>query len=402
MGSECVRSYGGTSYDTPNLDELARSGVRFEHYYTPPLCTPSRVQLMTGQYGFRNYTAFGILEPRERTFGHLMKAAGYRTCIAGKWQFYGYDLPESPYASWRGKGTPPTACGFDEYALWHAWHTEDKGSRYGDPAYDENGQLRTDTKGLYGDDLFSDFILRFIERHRNDPFFAYYPMALTHGPFDPPPIIRSFQTDRFGDKPEYFPAMVAYMDRTVGKMLRRLDDLGLRENTLVLFTTDNGTDRRITSRMGERVVPGGKGDMSDAGTRVPFIASWKGRVQGGRVTEELADASDVLPTLMELTGASWPLTDGRSLLPELFERPGPRREWALCHFQSGPNKVEYPTRRFVRDRRFKLYDDGTFVDVSSRFEERPAKEDGTRKRMQAVIDHLHPGSTPLLGLYPRA
>ena len=151
LGYECLGCYGGTSYKTPRLDELARTGIRFDHAYSQPLCTPTRLQLMTGQYNFRNWQAFGVLPPDETTFGHMMRAAGYKTCIAGKWQLYSYNPPDFE-PEWRGKGMRAEDAGFDEYFLWHAEHTEDKGSRYADPKILDNGEYLQDTAGKYGPD----------------------------------------------------------------------------------------------------------------------------------------------------------------------------------------------------------------------------------------------------------
>ena len=142
LGYETLGCYGGTSYKTPHLDALAKEGVRFTQAYAQPLCTPTPVQLMTGQYNHRNWRAFGILGPEEKTFGHMMRAAGYKTCISGKWQLYSYNPPDFE-PEWRGKGMLAENAGFDEYFLWHAGHTEDKGSRYADPVVLDNGTLRS-------------------------------------------------------------------------------------------------------------------------------------------------------------------------------------------------------------------------------------------------------------------
>jgi len=129
LGFETLGCYGGKSYQTPALDQLAKEGVRFNYAFSQPLCTPTRMQLMTGKSNFRNWRAFGIMDPKERTFGHLFKENGYRTAIAGKWQFWSYNPPDFE-PEWRGKGKRIEDTGFEEYSVWHAAHTEDKGSRY--------------------------------------------------------------------------------------------------------------------------------------------------------------------------------------------------------------------------------------------------------------------------------
>ncbi len=152
VGIEGFGCYGGVSYKTPHLDLLAAHGVRFTRAYSQPLCTPTRVQLMTGKYNHRNWRAFGILDPNERTFGHALSEAGYATAIFGKWQLYSYDPPDFPgAASRRGTGLHPKDAGFGEYALYHALHTEDKGSRYANPTMLEGtaGAGRT-TQDVHG------------------------------------------------------------------------------------------------------------------------------------------------------------------------------------------------------------------------------------------------------------
>ena len=153
-----------------------------------PLCTPTRLSLMTGKYNFRNYIGFGLIKPDEVTFGHLFSDAGYNTCISGKWQLYSYNPPdEAP--EMRSKGQRIEDAGFDEFCVWHAHHTEEKGSRYKNPIIYENGEYRSDTEGKYGEDIFCDYIIDYIERKKDDerPFFVYWPMAATHKPHEPTP-----------------------------------------------------------------------------------------------------------------------------------------------------------------------------------------------------------------------
>lgn len=399
LGYECLGCYGSTSYKTPVLDELARTGIQFNHCYAQPLCTPTRIQMMTGKYNFRNYKVFGILDPKEKTFSHVMKKAGYATCIAGKWQLYSYDPPTMP--EWRGKGTHPKDAGFDEYCLWHAEHTEEKESRYADPKILENGKYREDLKGKYGPDIFCDYIINFIERNKTKPFFVYYPMALTHGPFNPTPDSKDWKEgDRLKYDVKYYPDMVAYMDKVIGRLMRKLDEPGLRENTLILFTSDNGTDPRIQSRIGDHTIQGGKGLTTDAGTHVPLIVNWKGVIPAGRVCDDLIDSTDFLPTIAEVGGASLSemgIIDGRSFLPQIRGENGNPREWILCHFDPRSNEAkQYTLKRFARDKRYKLYDDGKFFDISKDvLEEKPVKigegneeVENVRKRLQAVLDSM--------------
>lgn len=403
LGYEALGCYGGASYQTSNLDRLASTGVRFTHAYSLPLCTPTRTQLLTGKYTFRNWRAFGVLDPAERTLGHWMQQAGYRTAIAGKWQLFSYNPPEYE-PEWRGKGMLPEQSGFDEFSLWHAHHTETKGSRYADPVIYENGRYRDDTRGKYGPDLFCDFLCRFLERNARRPFFALYSMVLTHGPFEPTPSSPEWRTgDRFAANPRFFTDMVRYMDLEIGRLVECLEALGLRERTLILFTSDNGSPREITSQLGARSIRGGKGLPTDAGTRVPLIANWKGTASEGRVLDDLIDSTDFLPTLFEAAGAGLPLgvtLDGRSFLPRLLGERGNPREWLFFHHDPRPgwDKERYRLERWARDRRFKLYEDGRFYDVErDPDEQRPLGPENlapaarqARERLAQVLASLRP------------
>ena len=344
LGYECIGANGETEYATPELDKLAASGMRFEHCYSQPLCTPSRVKIMTGISNARNYITFGILDPEATTFGNLLKAAGYATGIAGKWQL----------------GREPAMLeqfGFDEYCL---WQLEKKGSRYNDLG---SLQLHTgeELSGGYGPERLNGFVLDFIERHQDGPFFLYYPMLLPHAPFEPTPDSRT----RDGSAHENFADMVAYMDKMVGRVVAQLEALGLRENTLILFTGDNGTHKSLSTRFNGQPYRGGKGTMPNAGTHVPLIVNWPGTVPNGVVSQDLVEFSDFLPTFVEAAGAGIPedlALDGRSFLAQLKGEPGPSREWAHVWYSSEGNE---PSEEWVRNQRHKLYRSGKFYDVQN-------------------------------------
>ena len=400
LGYECLGSYGGESYRTPRLDALADTGVRFSHAYALPLCTPTRMQLMTGKYNFRNWRAFGIMDPDETTFGRHLGAAGYRTCISGKWQLYSYNRPDYE-PEWRGKGMRPEQSGFDDYCLWHTEHTEDKGSRYADPVVQQNGAYLEDTEGKYGPDIFTDYIVDFMERNRDDPFFVYYPMALTHGPFQPTPDSVDWVSDRHAGGPRYFGDMVEYMDKLVGRIVDKLDALGLREQTLILFYGDNGSPREVTTRIDGAEMQGGKGLSTDAGTRVPLIANCPGTTPAGAVLSDLVDCSDFLPTFMDAAQTQLPgddVFDGRSFLPQLRGERGKPREWIFAHHDPLPGwgKDGYGLQRWAQTHRWKLYDDGSLYDIEADvLEEWPLSDRAagreaadTRARLQAVLDDL--------------
>tara|TARA_R110002096_G_scaffold206192_6_gene392335 strand:+ start:779 stop:2161 length:1383 start_codon:yes stop_codon:yes gene_type:complete len=412
IGIDGIGCYGGSDYKTPVLDGLAKTGVRFSHAYSQPLCTPTRVQIMTGKYNHRNWQYFGILRQGEKTFGHLMSDFGFKTCIAGKWQLTSYDPPDFPGAEKRrGTGTHPKDAGFDEYSLFHAEETEDKGSRYADPTYLQNGVLRTD-EGKYGEDMTIDYIADFMKRNREERMFVYYPMALPHWPMVPTPDSEEWKdpSRRFEEDTRYFKDMVEYMDKIVGNLMAKLDELGLREDTMILFYGDNGTDRRITSTLNGKPVQGGKALPIQAGIRVPLIVNWPKSPVSGLVTDDLVDASDFLPTLVDLAGKSlpddWGLVDGISFAPRLLGKPATPREVAFFWYDPRPgwDKMAYGRHIFALDHSYKLsLLDDKFYDIAGLgLREEPLEFDNlspeaqqAREKLLATINrYLQPPLSP--------
>ena len=364
LGYECLGANGGTSYQTPNLDRLASAGVRFRHCHSQPLCTPSRVKLMTGLYNKRNYEKFGSLPSGQRTFSQVFQQAGYQTCVVGKWQLGG-----------GLKG--PHQFGFDEYCL---WQVDRRPERYPNAGLEVNGKRVDFNQGEYGPDVVSDFACQFIEANKHQPFLLYYPMILTHCPFCPTPGTPDYDVTDRGSKTykgdaKYFGDMVTYMDKIVGKIEQQLVASGVRDNTLLLFTGDNGTDKPVISRMGAREVIGGKGKMDDTGTHVPLIASWPGKIQVDQVSDRLVDFTDFFPTLCQVANipiqTNWHL-DGKSFLGDLTGQAGPVRDWIYVWYaRNGGAKG----KEWARDERFKLYGDGRFFDLQNDpLEERPVKK----------------------------
>lgn len=371
IGIEGFGCYGGESYQTPHIDRLASEGLRFTHAYSQPLCTPTRLEIMTGLENHRNWQAFGILPRGARTFGHLMQSRGYKTAIAGKWQLQSYDPPEFPGAAKRrGIGMHPNEAGFDGYALFHALHTEDKGSRYANPTFLQDGVLRETLDGQYGEDLWVEYLLEFMEEHREERQFIYYPMALPHWPMVPTPLSKAWSDPerRLEESTDHFPDMVRYMDVLVGRLVEGIAKIGLAEDTLVLFYSDNGTDRRITSRIRGQDVKGGKNTTRQTGIRVPLIAYWPGTIEAG-TCGDLVEASDFFPTLAELADHTlpehWP-TDGVSFAPQLMGKQGNPREWAYFWYDPRPgwDKQNFKRHVFALDHRYKLFRDGRFLDIA--------------------------------------
>jgi arylsulfatase A len=389
LGYECVAANGGQSYKTPHLDRLATAGIRFEHCHVQPLCTPTRVQLMTGRYNVRNYLNFGTLVRTEATFAHLLKKAGYATGICGKWQLG------------REKDAP-RHFGFDESYLWQ--HTR-RPPRYANPGLEHNGAELNFTKGEYGPDLVNDFATDFVTRHKGEPFFLYYPMMLTHDPFQPTPDSPDWDPTARGEvvnrDVKHFADMVAYMDKLVGKLDAKLGELGIRDNTLVLFVGDNGTGRGVTSRFRGADYKGGKGTTTAAGTHVPLVASWPGVITRGRVNADLISSVDFLPTVCQAAGADVPMnTDGVSFLPQLRGETGTPRGW-LYTWYSPRQRADLTVSEYAFDHGHKLYRGGRFYDLAADpGEVKPLNVAGltgpaaaAAKRLQAALDKFQ-GARP--------
>lgn len=388
LGYETIGANGGSSYQTPEIDRFAANGIRFEHCYAQPLCTPSRVKLMTGISNVRNYVQFGLLDPGQVTFGHLFQKAGYTTCIVGKWQ-----LGKDPMS--------PRHAGFDEHCLWQVSQgrvdSSGRDTRFSMPVLETNGQLKTYSRNDYGPSIVSDYGMDFMERaHRKgQPFLLYYPMILTHCPFSPTPDSPQWASDdttvmKYKGQSRYFEDMMSYTDKILGNIDRKLEALGIRNNTLLIFTGDNGTDVPIVSTLHGRRVAGGKGKSTDAGTRVPLVVQWPDQIPAAQVNGDLVDLSDVLPTICEAARITVPDSldiDGRSFLPQLRGQQGQPREW-IYNWYSRSGQVDQ-ARVFARNQRYKLYDTGEFYNVPADYEEQiPLPVDQLDKEARAIYDML--------------
>lgn len=376
LGEEILGTYGGESFETPNIDALAERGTRFTHAFSTPVCSPSRATLLTGRYHTRYPHEWGHLPSGEITFGSVMRDAGYATAAAGKWQME--LLKNDPLH--------PRKEGFNRYSFW-GWH---EGPRYYDPLIWEDGRLVDDAiDHRYGPDVYADFLIDHIQRNReaHQRFFVYFPMNLPHfaktgGPYEEPP-------SPDGDYQSYS-ELVGQMDRIVGRIAHALERYGLREETLVLFTSDNGTPGRVTATMEGREVQGGKGSLTNAGTHVPLIASWPGHVPSGTVSDALIDLSDFMPTFADLAGTS-PRKDrkidGVSFLPQLLGSDEQHRSWVY---------TKWDGRQWVRTRDWKLYSDGDLYHVAEDSQEERTlspgeggeEADSVRTKLQQAFDQL--------------
>ncbi len=364
LGYGDLGCYGSAVNETPHIDALAAEGVRFTDFHSAgPMCTPTRAAMLTGLYQQRFGPQFdgalsGVhdrdtgLPPEAVTVADWLKPAGYATACMGKWHL-GYQAPWLPpdqgFDEWRGL----SAGDGDHHTHIDRWGRED---------WWHGHELKME-KG-YAADLLTRHSIDFMERHRDEPFFLYLPHLLIHfpwqGPDDPPHRQKGgdYGDDKWGIIPDpahvstHIKAMVEALDRSVGEIVAALDRLGLRERTVVIFTSDNGgyltygaKFRDISSNGPLR---GQKGQVYEGGHRVPMIVSWPGHIAPS-VTDELGHSADLLPTLIALTGSEPSEemeTDGVDLSPlllrgealperKLFWRLGPRRAarsgpWKYC------------------------------------------------------------------------
>lgn len=376
LGLDGVSCYGADKRKTPNIDKLASAGMRFETCYAAPLCGPSRCVLMTGRYAFRTGGITnqswrnggpGAKSKDENPVAKLLKQAGYATGESGKW---------------RQVGETPADWGFDEYCT-----DPTAGGWYWKDSYEKNGQQITTPQEHYNPDIIQQFSLDFIRRHKDGPFFLYYPMHFVHAP-----ILRTPDSKTATDA-DFYNDNIAYMDKQVGEIVAEVEKLGLREKTLIIFSGDNGTALSYPTTIGGRMINGKKASMLEGGSRVPFIASWPGTTPAGKVSKDIVNFTDMLATFAELSGARLPdgfKYDSVSIAPQLRGEKGTPREWAF---------VQLGAKWYVREQGWKLNERGELFDMSDApFTEKPvaasddtAESKAARERLTKVLADLNPG-----------
>lgn len=345
-------AHGNTDIRTPHLDGLARDGAMFQNFYVQPVCAPTRAEFLTGRWhprgGVRGVsTGAERLNLDEATIADALRAAGYATGCFGKWH-NGSQYPYHP----RGRG-------FDEYYGFPSGHWGD----YFSPPLEHNGAVVTGN-GFLPDDL-TDRAMRFIEANRARPFFCYLPLNTPHSPMQVP--------DRFYDRLRDLPltlcatlpakedaahtraalAMVENLDWNVGRLLDRLDTLGLAGNTIVVYFSDNGPN----GWRWNGGLRGRKGSTDEGGVKSPLLVRWPGRITGGRRIAEIVGAIDLMPTLLALTSSeradAKPL-DGRSVAPLLLGKDGNWADRVLFSHWAGKTSARSQAHRLDADGR--LYD----------------------------------------------
>ena len=389
MGYECLSTYGSTEYETPVLDKLANEGIRFDNCVSQPLCTPSRVKIMTGMYNYRNYEYFGYLGSNQYTFGNMFQDAGYKTMISGKWQLNGLSYKDK-IKDW-DDSYKPNKLGFDEYCLWQLTKMAKDGERFANPLIEQNGELLPRKENAYGPDILSNYILDFIDRNKDEPFFVYYPMVLVHDPFVPTPDSDDWELKgkRFKNDTAYFKDMVAYSDKIVGKIVSKLEEHNIAENTLLIFTGDNGTHYTIYSNTIERNVKGAKGNTTNGGTHVPMIVSWPEKIRNKESHKGLIEFSDFYATFSEVLGVK-NTSDGKSFYNVLTQDNLDTRETAFVHYDPKWGKrVNQFRNHFARTENYKLYQDGKFYNLKNDvLEKEPLLESGLSRKEKKIRNQL--------------
>lgn len=320
MGINDLGCYGQTKILTPVLDRMAAEGMRFtQHYAGSTVCAPSRCALMTGLHSGHGYIKgnFAMEEegnlplPAETvTVAEIFHSAGYATGIMGKWGLGGPNDHGHP----NSQGFDHSLCYLDqrlahEYYPPHLWKNQEK------RILDNAGEKKNE----YSHDLFTKEALWFIRQNRNSPFFLYLPYTIPHGKYQVPENL-TYAGQPWSETNKNYAAMISRMDTDIGKIFSLLDSLGLDENTLVFFASDNGGTGG-PGRFFESNAPfrGAKTDLYEGGIRIPLIVRWPEKIQAGTVSNHVSAFWDFLPTICDLLNTDPPTgTDGISYLPELL------------------------------------------------------------------------------------
>ncbi|MBV9961786.1 MAG: sulfatase-like hydrolase/transferase [Parafilimonas sp.] len=350
IGYKSLRCNGGNLYSTPNLDTLAEKGMRFTQCHASPMCSPSRFLLLTGKYNFRNYTSWGVMDTGQRTIANMFSNAGYTTACFGKWQLDGGDASIKNF-------------GFQHYCIWDAYTKDNKSARYKNPVLYANGNYVSPASVLnkYGDDIFTDSIMNFIDENKANPFFIYYPMVLGHHPCQPTPDDSDFANWNSAtiNDTSYYPSEMKYMDKKIGEILNKVKEAGIENNTVIIYLGDNGTPSGIAEYLDEDdgLVTGGKSSTNENGLHVPMIVYWPETVMQGTVNNNLIGFTDFFPSLAGIADIPVPdygQLDGVSFASQLTGNADTVRQWLFYDYN--PEKGIDTLKRWAQNIQYKLYD----------------------------------------------
>lgn len=360
MGYGDLGVYGATQWKTPHLDQLAADGVRFNQFYVPhAVCSASRAALMTGTYANRleifgalDHTAKHGLNPEETTIAEMLKANGYATGMVGKWHL-GHQAPFLP-----------TEQGFDSYYglpysndMW-PHHPEVKDYYPPLPLYQNTTVIDTlDDQSMLTTN-YTEKALEFIEQSKDQPFFLYLAHSMTHVPL--------FVSDKFKGKSEQglYGDVMMEVDWSVGQVRKKLEELGLADNTMIIFTSDNGPWLSYGGHAGLTAgLREGKGTSWDGGIREPGIFVWPNHFPAGKVENQAAMTIDILPTLAEITGSKLPdlPIDGRSILPMLEGQEMEPKPYYAYYNRNELQAVIYGKWKMVMPHSYRSIPEGTVM-----------------------------------------
>lgn len=362
IGREIPTYNGGQSYSTPNLDFMAANGMQFPYFFSHPDGPPSRLALVTGRYNYRNWVDFGELPASQKSFANMLHDdAGYSTCFVGKWQFDGGD-------------SNITHHGFDKYRVFMPFEPDNNNGhdqfyhRYKNPYLYEAARYLTDQEvaGKYSEDMFYNYASNFIDSNKTKPFLLVYSHSLVQKPWVPTPDDPAYATwnpdvdDNTKYDRAYFPSMVAYMDKTIGKLITKVQTAGISNNTIIMFISDNATNKSIASQYKGRTVTGSKDSTTFNAINVPFLIYARGRVAAGAVDTSLVDMTDFFPTFAALANiknltAYLPL-DGTTFSDNMQNNPilSKQRKTVYCYWPRFYQRE--PDLSYVFDYNYKLYD----------------------------------------------
>lgn len=380
------------SYNTPHLDALRAVSVEFTNAHATPLCSPSRLEFLTGKSNGRIYRRWGILDPAEVTLGHALRAAGYdKRGWFGKWQCYGSSGTVEP--KWEGKGHSVQSAGFNA-GRW--WHMSEKGSRFWDPVLEtKNGGVQLHN-GEFGPRRVADHLKNWVAARAlaSEPFAAVWSMLLPHrqgGQATTTPL--NHPGTGLTDQQRYAQS-IEYMDLLVGEVMAEVASAGIANDTIVIFTSDNG---------GHSDYGGGKGGSLNIGTHVPLFVSWPGTVIPGTCSELVSTTMDMVPTVTEMVGNPFATEDGVSYAPAVLGGAWMPRD--AIYFYHGP---DIPTNQSIQrwamgSTGFKLYDNGELFDSWGDPMEVSPLDPGAgephRSKLHAVLDS-YPAESPVFGVVP--
>ncbi len=403
-GANRLHSYDGLftnkEFGTPNIDALAKQGLRVDHAFAYPICENTRIALMSGKNNDRNYLQPKSQHRSDITFGDAFKKAGYATGLFGKWKQTRGDKQVA------GKDYI-AEFGWDEYA---AFDVVTEGQRFINPNLVINGEVknyngRTDVdpetgRRWYGPDIVNRHALNFIDKNKDKPFFLYYPMILVHDDHKPTPdtkpnnIFDNFDetadyNNTGGDDRRYFPDMIEYMDKLIGNVVKQLDESGVRENTLIVIMGDNGTKETFGHVLADGTIyPGRKGGNADNGIHVPLVINYPNVVpasqdNGYRAYEGLVNLTDIYPTIADAAGIAMPnaeQVDGISFWEQAKGATGePRKHIHTWYIGNNKYDDEDVVLRYAFNKDFKRYapdkdfPEGRFFDLRTDLLERGGK-----------------------------